>query len=105
MGYVLGGGVARALAATHAAVGLADGFPEDGVVGLWLAGLSLRGVQRVHSPCFYNLRRHRCRDDGLLVHYMTTEAWALVGADGRQPVEPCDADADAAAAAPLLRAP
>ena len=47
-----------------------------------------KGV-RIHSPCFYNYRLHACRDDGLLMHYMTPEAWALVGEDGRQPAAPC----------------
>jgi hypothetical protein len=51
MGYVLGHRVARALAAADAALGLADGFPEDGVAGLWLAGLD---VARVDSPCFHD---------------------------------------------------
>ena len=92
MGYVLGGGVARALAAVHAAVGLADGFPEDGLVGMWVAGMSLRNVARIHSPCFYNYRLHSCRDDGILVHYMTKDTWALVGKDGRQPVSPCQSN-------------
>ena len=89
MGYIYGGGVAQGLAALHAAVGLNDGFPEDGVSGLWVAGLSTTSVTRVHTPCFYNYNRLEnsasCRDDGLLVHYMTPYTWALVDARGRLP--------------------
>lgn len=50
-GYVLGAGVARALAEVDTRLGLIDGWPEDGVAGLWLSGLS---IERVDSPCFHD---------------------------------------------------
>ena len=89
MGYVFSEGVARGLAALHASIGLKDGYPEDGVVGLWLAGLSITSVSRIDSPCFYNFNAEstlgKCRDDGILVHYMTPGTWDLVDASGRLP--------------------
>ncbi len=89
MGYIWGGAVAPALAAMHSMVGLADGFPEDGVSGLWVAGLSLTSVSRIDTPCFYNYNRLAnslsCRDEGLLVHYMTPYTWSLVDENGRLP--------------------
>lgn len=50
-GYVLGADIVRALASTDAAVGLIDGWPEDGVAGLWLSGLA---YERVDSPCLHD---------------------------------------------------
>lgn len=50
-GYIIGVSVARALADTDARIGLVDGWPEDGVAGLWLSGLN---VQRIDSPCFHD---------------------------------------------------
>ena len=94
MGYVLSGALARSLARAHAEVGLADGFPEDGVVGLWVAGLSTTRVARVDSPCFGNVdarvvdsssARGSCRDEAILVHYMTPRLWGLVSGQGRLP--------------------
>jgi len=51
MGYVFGHALARALADADARVGLVDGYPEDGVVGLWLSGLR---APLVDSPCFHD---------------------------------------------------
>jgi hypothetical protein len=50
-GYVLGADIVRALVSTDAAVGLIDGWPEDGVAGLWLSGLA---YERVDSPCLHD---------------------------------------------------
>jgi hypothetical protein len=50
-GYIIGVSVARALAETDARIGLVDGWPEDGVAGLWLSGLNL---ERIDSPCFHD---------------------------------------------------
>ena len=90
MGYVLSSSVVHSLVRTHAEVGLADGFPEDGVVGLWLAGLSTTSVARVDSPCFGNVEPHvlgvrGCQDEAILVHYMTPHLWGQVNGQGRLP--------------------
>jgi hypothetical protein len=104
LGYIYGGGVAPGLGALHAAVGLADGFPEDAVSGLWVAGLSITSVTRVDTPCIYNYNRLEnsvsCRDDGLLVHYMTPYTWTQVNEQGRLPTY-CGEGKGAAAPCPM----
>ena len=53
-------------------------------------GLSISTVSRVDTPCFYNYNRLEnsvsCRDDGLLVHYMTPYTWGQLNEQGRLPV-------------------
>jgi hypothetical protein len=54
MGYVFSYNVTAALAAAHARVGLADGYAEDVLVGLWLAARGRGSLRRIHTPCFHN---------------------------------------------------
>ena len=69
-------------------VGLVDGWPEDGVVGMWLQGLS---ADFVHTPCFHNhalpngeggryMLHAPCTPSSLLVHYMTPALWERIDA-------------------------
>ena len=93
MGFALSGGLARALARLHDDLGLVDGYPEDGMVGMWLAGFSARAVGRIESPCFYNTRAEvealkDCRDEAILVHYMKPKHWGALTAQGRLPYCP-----------------
>ena len=83
MGYVLTYDVA-AWIATSASM-LARGFPEDGVVGAWLAGTH---VQYVSSDHFHDGRPEfgayrSCSDQDLLVHHMDSEAdWHKIDSQG-----------------------
>ena len=100
MGYVFGYKVAAALAdMERGPVGLKDGWPEDGVVGMWLLGLK---YTRVHTPCFHNHaeRIHQeenldnfprkqhflaapCTPNSLLIHYMTPALWGRIDDRGQ----------------------
>lgn len=51
MGYIFSARLVRALVAVDEQVGLIDGYPEDGVAGLWMSGLN---VARVDSPCLHD---------------------------------------------------
>ena len=88
MGFVLGYNVSAALAAVETLVGLPDGWPEDGVVGMWLQGFS---ADFVHTPCFHNhalpideggryMLHAPCTPSSLLVHYMTPALWERIDA-------------------------
>ena len=83
MGYLLTYDVA-AWIATSASM-LARGYPEDGVVGAWLAGTN---VHYINSDHFHDGRPEyglykRCTSKDLLVHHMESEAdWQKINNDG-----------------------
>lgn len=117
--YIFGYNTSVALAAVHTAVGLLDGWPEDGVAGMWLSGLA---VERVHTTCFHNhaesvevgdslfsffplryqhWRAQPCTPSSLLIHYMTPMLWDRVDETGLLTCGELDWKAVRMAAAPL----
>ena len=60
------------------------GGPEDGVVGTWFAGTS---VKLYHEPMWFRDLTWECRrGDDILVHRLREEAdWLMIDANGELP--------------------
>ena len=84
MGYVLTNDVAAWLAAS--AEMLSVGFPEDAVVGAWLAGTKVQFIsdmEAFHDGDVGSGAYRPCSGRDVLVHHMRTQAdWERIGSDG-----------------------
>jgi hypothetical protein len=76
--YVLSADVARWVA--HSSLPFRFIFPEDAVVGLWIAGLDItaREDKRFHDRHGRGGHQGMCGADSIMIHYMTPVLWAAI---------------------------
>jgi hypothetical protein len=84
MGYIFSFGVAAYIATASRLVKFRTGYPEDAVVGLWLAGIQLT---RFHTLEFHNAPgaqygSKECSTSSILIHYMTEDLWNAIDDEG-----------------------